>query len=113
MAGIDKDLRGYLKRTEAAGALLTIERAVDPYTEAPALLRQSVKRGKALMFHNVTGSALPVLGNSLASRQCLETALGCDGEGVIDWLGQRLGGSVAPSIVPSGPVKEVIVKWIP
>jgi 2,5-furandicarboxylate decarboxylase 1 len=108
MAGIDKDLRGYLKRTEAAGALLTIERAVDPYKEAPALLRQSVKRGKALMFQNVAGSALPVLGNSLASRHCLETALGCDGKGVIDWIGQRLGSSVAPSVVPSGPVKEVI-----
>ncbi|MDH3232243.1 MAG: UbiD family decarboxylase, partial [Alphaproteobacteria bacterium] len=59
MTKIDKDLRGYLDRMRASGALLTVDKQVDPYTEAPSLLRSAVKRGKALMFRNVGGSAIP------------------------------------------------------
>ena len=105
---IDKDLRGFLARTEAAGELLSIDKEVDPYTEAPGLLRQSVKRGKALMFRNVGGKTIPVLGNTLASRQWLETALGCGDEGILSWLGGRSAQAVPPRIVETGPVKEII-----
>jgi len=108
MAKIDKDLRGYLKRTQAGGALLTVEKEVDPYTEAPSQLRGAVKRGKALMFRNVAGSAIPAVGNSLALRPWIETALECGDAGIVHWIGQRSAQDFSPVISPAGPLKEVI-----
>ena len=108
MAPIDKDLRSYLAKTEKSGELLSIEKEVDPYTEAPALLRQSVRRGKALRLQKVSGSSIPVIGNTLVSRQWIEAILGCETEGMASWIGQRVGDSIPPVIVKTGPVKEVI-----
>ena len=108
MASIEKDLRTYLARTQKEGELLSIDKRVDPYTEAPALLQQSVKRGKALLFKSVSGSAMPVLGNTLASRQWIETALGCGNQGILSWLGERSTQGIPAAIVETGPVKEVI-----
>lgn len=108
MKRIEKDLRTYLQKADEAGELLHVGKAVDPYTEAPALLAQSVKRGKALLFDDVTGGSMPVLGNTLASRKWIETAVGCGEEGIVSWLGRRSTQGVAANVVETGPVKEVI-----
>ena len=108
MKRIEQDLRTYLQKTDEGGELLRIGRAVDPYTEAPALLAQSVKRGKALLFGDVTGGSMPVLGNTLASRKWIESAVGCAEEGIVSWLGRRSTQGVPANIVETGPVKEVI-----
>ena len=104
---IGKDLRSYLDQARDAGALLEIERTADPAREAPALIRQAVRRGKPVLLHNVDGSALPVVGNTLGSRAWLERALGCE-DGVAGWFEARSAAPVAPRAVETGPVKDVI-----
>jgi 2,5-furandicarboxylate decarboxylase 1 len=107
MTNIGKDLRSYLDQARAAGTLLEINKPADPAAEAPALIRQAVRRGKPVLFHKVGDSDLPVLGNSLGSRTWIETALGCE-QGFADWFGDRSATPVKPRMVPTGPVKEVI-----
>lgn len=102
-----KDLRSYLDQARAAGALLEIERTADPAAEAPALIREAVRRGKPVLLHNIAGSDLSAVGNTLGSRAWIERALGCE-DGVAGWYEARAAAPVAPMVVPTGPVKEVI-----
>ena len=108
MAKIEKDFRSYLEKTRENGELLCVEREVDPYTEAPALLRQSVKRGKALLFQNIAGSTMPAVGNTLSSRRWIETALDCRDQGIAAWIAERNAKSLPATVVKTGPVKEII-----
>jgi 2,5-furandicarboxylate decarboxylase 1 len=105
---IEKDLRTYLQRTEEEGELLRIKNEVDPRTKAPALLKKSVERGKALLFQKISGSALTAIGNTMASRQWIEKVLGCGDESIATWFGKRSSTGITPVLVESSPVKEVI-----
>ena len=104
---IGKDLRSYLDQARAVGELLEISKAADPAREAPALIRQAVRRGKPVLFHKIGGSDLPVVGNSLGSRAWIEKALGCT-DGIAGWFGERSAAPVKPKLLDTGPVKEVI-----
>jgi len=108
MTAIEKDLRTYLKKTREAGELLRIEKKVDPKTEAPALLKKSVQRQKALLFENISGSSMQVVGNTLASRSWTETALNCGNQDIASWLGERSSQTMPPTLIDDAPVKEVI-----
>lgn len=104
---IGKDLRSYLDQARAAGKLLEISRTADPSSEAPALIRQAVRRGRPVLLNHVAGSDLPVLGNTLGARPWIEQALGCN-DGFPGWFEARGAAPVAPRVVDTGPVKEVI-----
>ncbi len=108
MTKIEKDLRTYLKKTQEEGELLRIDKKVDPNSEAPALLKKSVKRGKVLLFENVSGSSMSVVGNTLASRDWIETALGCGNQSIIEWFSDRSPNSLPALKVENAPVKEVV-----
>lgn len=105
---IEKDLRSYLKRTEEAGELLRIKKEVDPATQAAALLKRSVERGKALLFQNITGSSMTAIGNTLASKQWIAQLLECGDENIASWFGKRTTTGIPPVLLESAPVKEQI-----
>jgi len=107
MPSIEKDLRTYLNKTREAGELLRIEKKVDAKTEAPALLKKSVQRHKALLFENIAGSSMSVIGNTLASRSWIEPALNCGNRDIATWLGERSLQTVPPVIIDKAPVKEI------
>ena len=58
------DLRQFLDRLSARGQLLEVDAPIDPELESTALsLRALRANGPALLLHNPTGSAHPLLGN--------------------------------------------------
>lgn len=72
-------MREYMERLRAARQLLEVSREVSPKHELAAVT-QAVQRssGKALLFHKVTGSELPVLTNIYGSRERLAQILSID-----------------------------------
>ncbi len=105
---IEKDLRSYLKRIEEAGELLRIKKEVDPATEASALLKGAVERGKALLFENLSGTSMSAIGNTMASRLWIAKALQCEEEGLASWFTKRSANGIPPVLLESSPLKEVV-----
>jgi UbiD family decarboxylase len=72
-------MRAYMERLKARGDLLEVHRPVNPKHELAAVTDAAHKRwGKAILFHNVLGSKLPVLTNIYGSRQRLAEIIGID-----------------------------------
>jgi UbiD family decarboxylase len=69
-------MRDYMKTLRAQGQLLEVHREVSPKHELAAVT-EAVQRtsGKALLFHKVTGTKLPVLTNIYGSRERLAQIL--------------------------------------
>jgi 2,5-furandicarboxylate decarboxylase 1 len=72
-----RDLRQFLEHLEARGDLLTISAPVDPLFELGAICRWFLDRGPnhALFFRQVAGHQMPVVANTLATRERLDWAL--------------------------------------
>ncbi len=61
-----------------------------------------------MLFENVKGSAFPVLTNLHASRGRLAAAIGARPEAMLPTYLRAMERPIAPRIVPTGPVKEVV-----
>src|SRR5437667_12223009 len=71
-----KNLTDFLKALEAQGELVRIAREVSPVLEIAEIADRAVKGGgPALLFENVSGSAMPVAINLFASRRRMLAAL--------------------------------------
>ena len=71
------DLREFLKYLESKGELLRIREEVDVKHEIAAYIRKtSDMQGPALLFENVKGSTIPVVGGLFANRRRNLLALG-------------------------------------
>jgi 2,5-furandicarboxylate decarboxylase 1 len=106
---MQKDLRSYLEILKSADLLLTIKREADPRFEVAALMKEAEKAGRAALFENVK-PGLPLVNNLLGSRGMLALLFGTTPERVVpEWI-RRVKTPLAPSLVSSGPVKEVIKK---
>ena len=71
------DLRGFLHKLQAGGALLRVAEPVDPDLESTALCQRVLRAGgPALLFEQATGSRHALLGNLFGHRSRIETALG-------------------------------------
>ncbi len=109
-----QDLRSYIdliKRTDP-GDFLTVSRAVDPAFEITAItvkLEQEAKRRPVLLFEKVTGSKFPVLTNLHAGRSRLAAAINAKPEEMQRAYLRAMEKPIAPKIVSTGPVKEVIL----
>ncbi len=96
------DLQAYLKKTIINNELRNITTEVDPKLEVAKLCRREFATplgGKALLFHNVKGSKLPVVANLFGSQQRACQLLRVDSYAdfaiKIDRLLKRRNGSVA------------------
>lgn len=70
------DLRGWLERQRAEGALVRATREVDPRFELAGVLSRLDGRSTVL-FERVRGTGMPVVGNTVRSREDLAAVLGC------------------------------------
>ena len=62
--------------------------------------------GPAVLFSNVKGNAMPVIGNLLSCKENCEAAFGLDYRGIRDLVSRALGNPIAPRIVTNAPVHE-------
>lgn len=126
------DLRELVSELEQAGELRRVKAEVDPDLEVAEVLRRSMySKGPAILFENVKGHAMPVLGNAFGSMRRLEIGLGMED---FTEIGKRIVGlsrmevpsgllgkikklpelskmaGAFPKLVDSGPVAEVASK---
>jgi len=110
---VAQDLRSYLdsiKRTRAADFQI-VSRPVDPSYEITGLVAKLEKEGRrrpVLLFENVRGTKFPVLTNLHASRGRLATAINAAPDQMLPTYLRAMERPVAPRVVATGPVKEVV-----
>jgi 4-hydroxy-3-polyprenylbenzoate decarboxylase len=99
-------LRAFLQLLTHSGHLRRISRQVDPRFELGAFLWQ-LAGGPAVLFERVRGSALPVVGNVLNSRDRFGLALGVAWRDVHAECVRALDNPVPPRVVTDAPCQEV------
>ena len=73
------DLREFMEMLEQKGQLVRVTREVDPILEINAIVdRLARKQGPAVLFENVKGSDMPMLGNLFGSHQRVAWTLGAE-----------------------------------
>ena len=73
------DLQQFLAFLAKKGELVRVSRLVDPVLEINAILdRLGRSKGPAVMFENVKGSSIPVVGNVFGTMKRISWAFGCE-----------------------------------
>lgn len=105
------DLRGFLRDLEAAdpGALITVEREVDPEFELSAVVKALEPYGApAVRFERVKGGGMPVVAGLYGTRRRIALALGKDVGEVVGFALDAIRHPIPASPVASAPVHEVV-----
>jgi 2,5-furandicarboxylate decarboxylase 1 len=103
----NQSLRGFIAALEKSGDLHRVERPVDPRFELGAVLSLR-ERGPALLFEQVAGCTMPVIGNVLTSRTRFAEALGVEPHALDALLLKTLAHPIPPVMVDTAPVQEVV-----
>jgi UbiD family decarboxylase len=106
------DLREFLDILEKAGELNTVAAQVDPKHELGAICKIFNERanGPALLFENVKGSTIPVVGQLLGSDRRVALALGLSQKNVFEETVRRATAPIPTRVVPSGPCQEIVME---
>jgi UbiD family decarboxylase len=109
-----QDLRSFLDgiKRRKADDFHIVTRPVDPAYEISTLvakLEREARRRPVLLFENVKGTTFPVLTNLHASRGRLAAAMGCAPDAMLRTYLRAMERPVPPRVVPTGPVKEVVL----
>jgi UbiD family decarboxylase len=106
------DLREFLDSLEKEGELHTIAAQVDPKHELGAICKIFNERpnSPALLFENVKGSTIPVVGQLLASDRRVALALGLSQKNVFDETVRRASAPIPTRLVANGPCQEVVME---
>ena len=109
-----QDVRSFLDEIKRRWPddLQVISRSVDPAYEITALvvkLERQARRRPVLLFENVRGSRFPVLTNLHASRSRLAAAIGARPDAMLATYLRAMEHPIAPRVVATGPVKDVVV----
>ena len=104
---IDTSFRSALRRLDDAGRVVKIAREVDTEFEVAGAMSE-LDGGPAVLFENVRGSSMPVLGNFLASERNVEAALAVDRLGVRQLMERGLAEPIPPEIVEHADVQQVV-----
>ena len=111
-----KDFRGYLEYLEEKGKLVKVKKEVDVRFEIAAGIRKiSDTDGPALIFENIKGYPdWRVAGGTYATQKLIALALGlpleADDTQIIHHYLEYAEKRIKPKLVPTGPVKEIIIK---
>ena len=86
-----KDLRDFINQLEKIGDLKRIQHEVDPCLEITEICDRTLKAaGPALLFENVKGSDIPVLGNLFGTAKRVAMGMGEDDVAALREVGQLL-----------------------
>ena len=108
---MSQDLRSYLELVESKDDLVRISDPVDPVHEVSALvakLARERRRRPVLLLENVKGSAFPVVTNLHAGRRRMALAMNAEPRDLQRAFLKAMERPVAPVVVDTGPVKEVV-----
>ena len=108
---MSQDLRSYLELVESKDDLVRISAPVDPLHEVSALvakLARERRRRPVLLLENVKGSAFPVVTNLHAGRRRMALAMNAEPRELQRAFLKAMERPVAPVVVDTGPVKEVV-----
>ncbi|MDN6179385.1 MAG: 4-hydroxy-3-polyprenylbenzoate decarboxylase [Halomonas subglaciescola] len=128
-----RDLRDFIEALEAQGELKRISAEVDPYLEITEICDRTLRAGgPALLFENVKGHAMPLLGNLFGTPERVALGMGEDSVEALGEVGKLLAFlkepdppkglkdawqklpifkqvlSMGPKMVKRAPVQEVI-----
>lgn len=102
-------LRAQIKLLDSAGELLRVHERIGSRFEAAAIAQRiSRAGGPAVMFENVDDLGIPVVLGTDATRERVALSLGAAPREVIDVFARALDQPIAPVVVESGPVQEVV-----
>jgi UbiD family decarboxylase len=116
------DLHDHLKALEAAGLLITVERAINKDTEMHPLVRWQFRGGipererKAFLFKNVVDAKgrkydIPVaVGALAANREIYRLGIGCPLDKINETWTRAIANPVAPNVVQDAPCHEMTVE---
>ena len=106
------DLREFLKVLEEEHELQKIKVEVDPKHELGAICKIHNERpnSPALLFENLKGHTIPVVGQLLASDRRVALALGLSQENVFNETVQRASTPIAPKLVSKGASQDVVLE---
>ncbi|HEX6174965.1 MAG TPA: UbiD family decarboxylase [Candidatus Binatia bacterium] len=104
------DLREFLKVLEEEHELQKIKVEVDPKHELGAICKIHNERrdSPALLFENVKGHTIPVVGQLLASDRRVALALGLSQENVFNETVQRASSPIAPKLISKGAAQDIV-----
>ena len=101
-------LRSFLKNLEENDLLLRIRKEVNPKYELSALIVNTQKLGKAVLFEKILNSKMVGVSNLAGSRKMLAQAFNSKEDRVLeDYLG-RISEPIQPVTVRSGPIHDVV-----
>lgn len=103
----DQSMRGFMAALESSGDLHRVTRQVDPRFELASVMSLR-ERGPAQLFADVTGHAMPVVGNLYNSRDRFARALGIPVSELDAHCLAALRRPIKPVMVDAAPVQEVV-----
>lgn len=106
---LDTRFRAALARMRDAQRLQAITGSVSTEYEIASLMKQQ-DGGPALLFGEVAGHDLPVVGNLLCCRENVEAAFGTDFRTIRTFITRALGNPLTPREVTRAPAQEVVLR---
>lgn len=106
---LDTRFRAALERMIEHGRLQAYTAPVDPHLEVAAIMKRC-DGGSALLFTDVKGHDLPVIGNFLSCRENCEAAFGVDFRSIRKFVGRALGDPKVPTVLEKGPAQQHIYR---
>jgi 2,5-furandicarboxylate decarboxylase 1 len=103
---LDTRFRSALRRMVEHGRLRAYDRAADPALEIAAIMKKFDTEDAAILFGEVTGHDIPVIGNMLSNRANCEAAFGCDFRAIREFIGRAIGAPLPPVVVERAPAHE-------
>lgn len=108
-----KDLRTFIEQVEQRHPqqFLRTSKEVDPNLELTGVLRKFQDQGQypMVLFENVKGCEVPVLGNALGHRDRLALLFDTDSKGLAHAYDARQGTMIEPERVDDAPVQEIVL----
>jgi 2,5-furandicarboxylate decarboxylase 1 len=105
------DLRSFLRLLERENDLIHVERPVSTEFEIAAGIRKtSTIDGPALVFDNVRGYEIPVVGGLYSSLRRIHLGLESNHRDYFDRVLRGLARPIEPVVVDNGPCQEVVVE---
>jgi 2,5-furandicarboxylate decarboxylase 1 len=105
---LDTRFRSALRRMAEHGRLKSYEPAADPHLEIAGIMKQRDGE-EAILFGNVKGFDIPVVGNFLSCQANCEAAFGADFRSIRGFIGRAIGAPKPPVPVAKAPVHQHVI----
>jgi 2,5-furandicarboxylate decarboxylase 1 len=101
------DLREFLTWAGESGALVEVERAVDPHLELARVMH--ALDNQPVLFHSLAGfDNWRAVSGICAQRQHFAAALGCTVSDLVQRMADALANPIPPPVLDAGPCQEIV-----